>query len=242
MMVFVPNFIGVHGVRNGELIWKKEHKHKSASKCKWLFITKHISGYVSLNKNHKYEITIFCTKSGDLITVEELQTKKLNWHNSITARGQYVCYVKDSYFNLCIHVIKVAGENVTRHNFRLPYQKVFEQYGIRRALYYTEQSLLGFLGKSNILMFSLESNMGIKLYSFELDVAVSAKSYEDVKLAFSLPLASQEKNKFGHYFGHYVPIYQTDRINGSVDIVGAMLHKQEMGAVDAFYFFTEMQC
>ncbi len=240
MVVFLPNLIAVHNVRNGEIIWQTAHKHKDTSKCKWLFITKYVSGYVSLNKYNKHELSIFCTISGDVIAVEELQTTEtVVRHDSITARGQYVCHIKETC-SIKLHVFKVIGQNVTKYTFSLPPERFLELNDIR-ALRYTSQSLLGFLCKSNILMCSLMTSMGAKLYSLDVDVAVSAKSYKDVKLALSLPLASQEKKYFGLCLGHYAPIYQTDRTNGSVDIVGAMLHN-EMGTLDAFYFVTEMQC
>ncbi len=239
MVVFMPNLIAVHDTRNGQLIWKKEHDNKC--RCVWLFITKHISGYVSIKTRRMYEITIFCTKTGDLIKVEELQKGTPILQGSITARGTYVCYIEESNWHISVHVIKVTGENVTKYNFRLPLERIFGQDEMKAMLMQNfEQSLLGFLGKSNILLCSVKAIRGAKLYSFDVDAAVSAKSDKEVKQAMSLPFFLSRP--LPSYDDHYSPIYQTDRTNGSVDIVGVMLHKARgVGLVEAFYFVTEMQ-
>ncbi len=56
MAIFLPDRLAVHDVCDGTILWQAEHEIHC---CYWLFITKYVTGYLSSEKTHGFEITLY---------------------------------------------------------------------------------------------------------------------------------------------------------------------------------------
>ncbi len=193
-------------------------------------------------QNYRGEIKLFTTSHGERIEWQAASDKIKVGSLEINARGPYMCYTKD----LTIHVSKITGTTSVNHEFPLPLDR------FANAIWGSSDRsdnrawairMVGFLGKSNILLFYLQHDFekNPALFSLDIDAAVGAKTQEQVELAFSLPLAKKVEDKSVLNNRMFSPVYQTDRENHCVDLVGVM-HQVDKRTVESNYFVTEMQC
>ncbi len=160
--------------------------------------------------------------------------------------------------NKIIHVIRLHGGEAETHSFPFPADHFAKVPG--SPLGQCDKSklvclMIDFLGKSNIMLGNLKISLlhTSVLFSLDLDAAVTARTEEQRNNAFSLPLNcnsvmlpdSQRESILRHnYEDWYQPVYKTDRINGSVEVVGVSRKKLESDAavVETHMFVTEMKC
>ncbi len=100
--------------------------------------------------------------------------------------------------------------------------------------------MLGFLGKSNILICSLDAYDYFELFSLDVDAAFSATTSEGEDMAFALPLRTNQEIPLPSYgLQHFEPVYRTDKKNGCVDLVG-VLGRRSKSMADTYHFVTEI--
>ncbi len=108
--------------------------------------------------------------------------------------------------------------------------------------------LLGFVGKTNILLGSVNVNEWDRmvLFSLDLDVAIAAGNEEEVTAAFNLPLAHEWSTGTMSETGTYKPLFKLDRTKVGMELVGVTREEyvwkcDAKYTVDNCYFVTEMQ-
>ncbi len=253
-LILLPDSIAVHNVTSGDVLWQHSLEIEGENRP---FITRDIAGCVDLDDydwqkmDHDATIQIYDTQSGKHISdmrIEMLDISRL-WYHGLFARGSYLCYF--DMFNLCVH--KVIGREVKEHDISFPVEHLVKTSNnfsssdnhkkISNAFRF--EKCLGFVAKSNVLLLNFRSNeSGNLIVSLDLDAYLSANNENERNSSFSLPLdAHCSLGRPGDQ--NWQPVYQTDTINGCVDIVGIMrlsLTQCEKRAqiLENYFFVTEL--
>ncbi len=240
MVIFLRDMIAVHDVRSGEALW--QHNHKMPNGCSWLFITKVFTGFLYFNQTQEYEIQVFDTSNGKKIANQTILCCMYGYHKSITARGPYLCF--SDIRN--IHVMKFSRGKAESYNYPLAKSiiKILNRNINNGIVFWHSVGLLGFLGKSHVVIGVLTHHEQSVLFSFDIDAAVSAQSEEEAQLAFALPLTSRNKNIDIHCHNecYFDPVYRTDRNSGCIDMVGIMRRRAKKKLlIDTYFFETQLQ-
>ncbi len=256
MLIIVSNIIAVHSTNTGEKLWEtkieKEHLlHKiTTAEDIWgsapgLFITKDIAGYVVKAveglDNEKATITIYDTKTGELLCNKMIpmsEAREIEIYDFI-AKGPAICYTIDQ----AVYVYRAQGKQLRKMKFCFPdkcfmgAKKAVRQDNVRGYI-----ELLGFLGKSNILIGSIHGNDDVRLFCLDLDDACATKSQRKEHTYFKIPpsclVLGSPKNSFK-------PVYRTDKGTGGVELIGVMRRTKSSSKtlkIDSGIFVTEMQC
>ncbi len=249
MVLFLHDTIAVHDSNSGARLWENEIDEEdrnfrnngnldSLDISYSIFITKVITGYLRLDfrirrlspgEEDRSKLHIYDTDTGEFIA--GIKTSSINLdrlHYWLMARGPFLCY-RSLIKREVINVLHVVGKKTKFHTvvFPLDHFKLEQLRSFKRipsdkmTIWY----LLGFLGKSNILLGSVgcPDDGGPELFSLDLDAAIAARNDQEVARAFSLPLS---KNWIGNtcsvHQKDFHPIYRTDRERGCVDLVGVM--------------------
>ncbi len=250
MLILFDGIMAVHETVNGRILWKKyisqvlprDHEGKIVP-----FITDTIAGYLYSERSSR-EIpglslaNIYDTNTGVFIASLEISPSQCTlgywaWDNALT-KGPYLCCADKT----AIRVIKVTRQVAKQFEFALSKEKLAS---IREKTMRIEK-LLGFVGKSNILLgwFKLtgEYRDGNALFHLDLDAACKAKNQSEVDQAFSFTFFKTSE----HLPYEFEPIYRTDRTRSSIDLVGTMKSEtveylDEKITVFNWFFVTELQ-
>ncbi len=239
MVLLLRDIIAVHDVRSGEVLWQQHHKMPKGSSC--LFITKVFTGFLFFNKAKEPEIQVFDTSNGNIIANQTIKFWMSKYHMSMIARGSYLCYA--DHFN--IHVIKFCCGKTTCYKYPMP-RHFFKPVRKNAKGFFCWNEivvdLLGFLGKSHVLIGTLYQYDQIDLFAFDIEAAASAHSEQEAELAFSRPLDSRKQKLNLNNGSYYDPVYRTDRINGCIDMVGVMRRRASKKLkIDAYFFETQLE-
>ncbi len=249
MLFFRPDSIAVYDTNSGEMLWNKDHDERE--KLGTLFITKDISGYITEEDSYcKFNMLhLYDTQSGAHIAslkVERWFDKKEIW-----AKGPFLfCRQHEK-----IYVFKVVGKEVKKCTIVFPFDYLLKTIGMNRfefGYYYEFFKLLGFLGKTNVLIGNLAlekimnpSKVKHVVFSLNLDAAIAARNDKEANRAFSIV---PHLESVGHRcMQRFMPVYETDRSTDSVDIVGVMCQRYETNdsedplILDRKYFITKME-
>ncbi len=236
-MILLPNSIAVHSATSGKILWQNSLENNDKNRKKAVpFITRDIAGCFYIDEgddeggmDEEVSIHIYDTQSGEHISDLQIQMIFPNYleRYGVFARGSYLCYF--DYHKIIVQ--KVMGRDIQEHNIPLPIKHLVETNSffsssidyetLENAFLFNE--CLGFVGKSNVLLLKFKSyKCGSFIASLDLDACLSAKSEEEKNSSFSLPLdAHCSPDKPGGY-QNWQPVYETDTVNGCVDIVGIM--------------------
>ncbi len=241
----------MHDTKTGEALWQREHDFPSWEEEGSLFISKHVAGYVfeSITGHGDgliIDIALFNTSNGDLI----YRCKKGAWEGTLSAlaRGRFMCLTLGAK----IDVLEVRGNDVKRHSFPVPMEefKSSSKYSRQqKRTAYKDASLVGFIGKSQVLLGKLETFGGIgypNLFTFDLQEALCGNQEK----AFSVPINFRKNSPQDCSDCSYEPVYKSDKVNKSVEMVGVMRQWPRWAITDATkaktvevtYFVTEMKC
>ncbi len=251
MLILFDGIMAVHETVNGIILWKKyisqvlprDHERKILP-----FITDTIAGYLYSERSLSRDIpglslaNIYDTNTGAFIASMEISPSQCQlgywaWDKALT-KGPFLCCADKT----AIRVIKVTKQVAKLFEFALSKEKLAS---IKERIMRIEK-LLGFVGKSNILLgwFKLtgEHRDGHALFHLDLDAACKAKNQSEVDQAFSFTFFERPED-LQHEFQ---PIYRTDRARGSIDLVGTMRRRvtdflDEKMNVSNWYFVTELQ-
>ncbi len=269
-MLILPGSIAVHSAITGDILWKRQAEQVDRNRLTdprmesplIPFITKDIAGYIANIHSHHinneggsddyYEYTVlraYDTESGHLLATMQIpNAENLCYNcNDMVVRGCILCCTS----GLVIQVFRVVRNEVRSYELIFPVVhflmsgQLIEHPGPYRPPFQMID-LLGFLGKTNVLIACLRSNkFTVKnvLFSLDLDAAFAARDEEETRLAFGIitPCCDpsspwQQKIK---------PIYRTDRSTGQVEMVG-IVHPKYSGVemdyitLENEFFVTEM--
>ncbi len=270
MLIIMHDAVAVLNTTSGAVLWRHqlegEHVHEDqAGFYGNPFITDRIAGYQHI-RDQDCKIEMYDVNTGKHIGSHVRKGKGNYWmldNHNMFARGSYVCF---SDLILTTHILKIAdnGDKIEEFSFRFPREYFSQLTKLSHLLYRLGNiQFIGFLGRSNVLIGRLKEHSrqnNFSIFSLDLDAAVSAKCGEEVRRAFSLPLGPElgvimpgcdgecffrsckKCDSWSIY--DYRPIYRTDRITGSLDLVGVMrtTEANEKQTVKSYFFVTEMQC
>ncbi len=249
MVVLLPDKLAVHDVTNGSVLWQAKHS-SDIKRLMTLFINAKITGFVSRVSPGQFKGEIFDTATGEFITYLNIVVPKGKiGRNIIRTKGKLMCYIQ----NLDFHVIRVSPslssqQRKREYKFSFPVEHFKEDIenfyrASTRPLVPSSISLLGFLGRSNILLSQLRCEGQHKplLVSLDIDAAIAATNDDEVQLAFSLPLLERDED-FSFYpcDTGYTPIYMTDKSTRRVDIFGVTCPTWK-NSYKNYNFVTEME-
>ncbi len=260
MVVVLPDTIAVHSTTSGDNLWKRELECTDASHLSELpeslkppapipFITKDIAGYFLQTQDaegYKHStMEVYETDTGEHISSFELSLMEFdNVHQGkAIAKGCFICFS----FDLSVHVYMVKNSVVNTYEIPFPLEHFIKNKELIRLKNSSQRvwiKLLGFLGKTNVLIGTLKTRTLSALISLDLDAAIAAKSDKETQLAFNLHVNNKP---LGSLSNEFKPVYRTDRDTGCVELVGVMREKlpeslgDEMFTIDTGFFVTQMQ-
>ncbi len=273
-IIISPDNISVYCTASGKALWKKKAEPEVAilgDDHHFLdenplnpFLTKDIAGYLvkerimekveTSDDEEGYEevnvgddtiLRIYETKSGELIATERLTHYCDNL--LIKFRGRCLCYVAERR----IQAVVVEGRKAKRYEFPIPIDHFIKTRQLASSVMPESAGLdlLGFLGKTNILIGNLwlrDSNGSTftMLFTLNLDAATAAPNEQGVNLAFSIPSACKS---LGSPKNDFQPIYRTDQRSKSVELIGVMRENNirspaNVTTIENGFFVTEMEC
>ncbi len=217
-------------------------------------------------ENFQYVLLHFYDpNNGVLIKTEKIfeQTDPIERQPIIFARGSILCYLNyncgdyEDYDNEDdeVYVFRLVGKELQKHVLQFPLDHFVRIKQLDVPNDGTRIRLLGFLGKTNILIgymnpSKLKNSDTHVLFSLDLDAVLAAKNEEETNLAFTIHKVCKYKSARKYYkyeHDYFQPVYKTDRTTNSVDLVGAMWKKdagdgsQNM-VIESNIFVTEMEC
>ncbi len=257
-----------------------------------LFLTEDIAGFATQVYEKPYDedednefqvdplhvlLQFYDTEKGSLISSVKILEQCIGFSDCphrVLARGSILCYKfhMDSSFSsyeedpFAIYIFRAVGKELKRHVLQFPLNHFIEQEQIDfPSDAGTQTKLLGFLGKTNILLGNLtvakykyqidQSNPEdlIKrhvLFTVNLDTVFAAKDEEETNLAFAIHEVctySDPNSLYKRDPEYFHPVYKTDQATKSVDLVGVMWKKDsgdgsQKIVVESKIFVTEMEC
>ncbi len=239
MLIAFNKTIAVHDSRTGARLWKTDieeadgvissHAHVSRYYFRF-FITEVTAGYAMVNRESETRrcIRLYDTKSGVFIASFKIPYGRIE----ILSSGPFVCF----HHGRTVQAIKVDKGEAKKYEFEFPFEdlvyKKKQPPPTRRSI----QRLLGFVGKTNILVGLMDKTQGLghliesgvckvhpSLFSLDLDFAMAARSETESKKAFDFPMAQDHSEETC-----YLPMYKTDREKERIDLVGVMSKSRDV--------------
>ncbi len=257
IIILPHDLVAAHDTKTGELLWKHQIEDEEGVRHNSFlpFITKDISGYVIDRQiaegNKVLTIHLFATQGGAAITTIDVPCKAWIRSNSMQSgglfcKGPFLAYT--DRVGHVVHVIRVKGKEVERHEFPFPVDRFEQTEAINEDPSHDLSlfKLIGFVGNT-VLIGNIGSRSAFKtfLFSFDLESALEARNQSEKDSAFNLPLESSSST-VGDLLFSYQPIYKTDRTDERVNIVGVMREKitddyEDVVTVDNCFFVNQMQ-
>ncbi len=251
MLILFSGIMAVHDTVNGGILWKKtisEELPIGLEPSIVPFITDTIAGYFYMDtrsENQKSVANIYNTNTGALIASVDLSChwgQGRAWKRAL-AKGPFLCCKEKT--EIRVRVIKVTGQHAKQYEF-VPSKKMLALIEKKCKKVKEIDKLLGFLGKSNILLglFKLTGNVRV-MFGLDLDMACKAKNQREVDEAFLLSFSKKSMTKPGYLQNEFQPIYRTDRARGCIDLIGTMKQGatrflDEKMTVFNWFFVTEL--
>ncbi len=256
MVLIESDSVAVYDVTSGALLWQSKHVEPvSTELVESLSITKVFTVYW-LNQGNAYLVNLFSTQTGQLMGSHEISNEM--WRdsnnsivfNEIRARGKYLCFTRGKD----LFVIRVTVDKTEMFQFKNgenTFGGCMYPEGVNcDSLQSDRTKLVGFLGKSTVLLYYFPHYYCPELYGVDLNDLMEAEELYEwpwskcESLALSSPMramAGKKREDPSFRYCSFYPLYRTDRRSNCVDLVGVM-HQADFGVVLKHYLVTELQC